>query len=120
MNIELLCKFIKDPSTESLEAIEQELQVQALIKGDDFDIEAEREKLLLNDSGNFEYAPMVIGLDGVASFNMVDEEHVCVRFHDTTKYNFKITYQQFKAVYQTVTGLIIHDFTNPAQLNIKD
>lgn len=110
--IKLLCRYQKDSSDKDSKAIEEELKIQEVIQGDKFDKDIEREKLV-KAKGSYEYGPMVLNLKDVCMANSVDEEHTVLRFYNGVAYTFKISFDIYEAAYQAMTGLIVHDFTEP-------
>lgn len=110
MIIELLCRFSKVLSEKENSELEEELSIQELIKGGDFDKIIEKDKLL-STKVSHEYVSTVLDLKDVAMFNSSDETHTTIRLYNGAIFNFKIGYDNFKAIYQTLTGKIINSFT---------
>jgi hypothetical protein len=117
MIIELLCRFNRDINESELKDLTQELEIEALIKGNDFDLQKEKDKILENNK-LFDYSPMVINLKDVFTFNLVDDLHTCIRFYNNISFTFKIEYNNFRTVYQTITGRLITDLIT--ELNAED
>lgn len=109
--IELLCRYNKESGDEIAKSIELELDTQAIIQGDKFNREVEKEKLI-KSSNAFDYGPMMFNLKDVSGANHVDKRHTHITFYTMPGRTFKINYEQFKALYQTLLLVIINDFTN--------
>ena len=110
MIIELLCRYFKDPDDEVLESINDELRTQELIQGESFNKSKEYNKLL-KEHKCYEYGPFMLNLLDVKFANHVDKDHVALRFDDGNMFIFKIGYEEFKTVYQTLTAVVITSFT---------
>lgn len=115
MMIELMCRYPKaQEQDEDLNSqIEAQLKTISIIQGDDYDEKKEREKVL-KELGviPFEYGPFTLDIEDIKSFNLANEQHTCLRFHDGTAYTFLIDYEKFRAIYQTLSGKAINDFSN--------
>ena len=113
MVIELLCRYPKDPASEDFSQFDEELDLMAVIQGDNFNREKERNKLIKKENvDKFEYGPFSFDLKDIVSFNMVDADHTCVRMYGNVGYVFKINYDEFRTIYQTLSGRVINDFSN--------
>lgn len=110
MMIELLCRYAKKLTPDEEQEIELLLNTQAIIDGDDFDKVSAREKLLSERGDLFEYGEFTFNLKDVMSFNLVDSKHTCIRFYNGAIYTYKIDYESFRSIYQTLTGTLINDF----------
>lgn len=114
MIIKLLCRYSKTPNREEDEELNNELNIQALIQGENFDKDKERDKILKgrgNKAPVYDYGPFIFDLKDVKQFNYVDRNHTCIRFYEGDTYTFKIQPQQFESIYSTVTGNVIMDLT---------
>lgn len=110
MIIELLCRFHKDPDDKTMDLINEELKTKELIQGDSFNKNKEYTKLL-KENKCYEYSEFILNLKDVKFVNSVDDEHVSLRFNDGNTLVFKIKYEEFKAIYQTLLGVLINNFT---------
>lgn len=117
--VKLLCRYQKSATDPHAKEIEQELDTLELIRGDKFNREEEREKLV-QTSQNFDYGSFCFNLKDVQTFNHVDEIHTCIRFYNATAYTFKIKFQIFEALYTTLLGVMINDFTETDKPNELD
>lgn len=110
MYLEVECRFVKPPSREDIELITEEILTKKLTNPDlNEDIERE---LLLDDLKNYDYGHMVINLSDVFSFNAVDDEHCTVRFTNGSSFTVRMSYNHFKACFNTVTQLKIFSGDN--------
>lgn len=110
MIIELLCRYRKDPDDEMHEYIEDELKTLSIVKGDSFDHEKEYNKLTKQNK-LYDYGPFLLNLKDVKFVNQVDKNHTLIRFNSGDMFVFKIQYEQFKLIYQSLTSYIIRDFS---------
>lgn len=111
MIIELNCRFIKEVDSKQINKIKEELDIQKLIKGDNFDYDKEKERLLKQDE-KYGYNPICFELKDVFLFTPVDSEHTCIKFYNNTTFTMKVKYDDFKNIYQSLQGTIINDFKN--------
>lgn len=109
MIIEVLCRFSRVLSVDESKHIDEEIKLQEVLQGNDFDSELEKEKMYA-ELGQFEYSAMVLDLKDVSCFNQSDKEHTTLRFYNNATYTIKLTYENFKSVYQTLTGKVINVF----------
>lgn len=106
----MLGRFMKEETSKVIRDIEEELETQELIKGDDFNYEQERNKLMRKHRA-FDYAPIVFNLKDVALFNYVDAQHTSVKMSIGLSYTFRITCAQFENLYEQFIGQPIRDYT---------
>lgn len=110
MIIKLLGRFTKDSTDHIASEIEQELDTQELIQGDAFNRAQERQRLIQRYKA-YDYVPIVFNLKDVALYNAVDAQHTSIKLYYNLSYTFRITLDQFTAVYQTFLGTTIKDYT---------
>ena len=109
MFVELLCRFLREPSEEEKKRIKEEKEYYEIIG----------EEYVYTESKNkYEYLPMSINIKDVSSFNFYDRANTCVRFYTGGIYVFKISYEDFKNIYVALSGTIVHDFSSPGSLKI--
>ena len=93
-----------------MESINDELRTQELIQGESFNKSKEYNKLLKHNKC-YEYGPFMLDLRDVKFANHVDSEHTALRFDDGNMFIFKIGYEEFKTVYQTLLATVITNYT---------
>jgi len=111
MIVELLCRYTKEIDEQVLAEIDEQLDTEELIKGDTFNRGKERSKLLKKYVSH-EYGPFIFNMLDIFSINYVDKDHVHVRFDNDTAFTFKIEYEYFRGIYQSLLGLVVNDFTD--------
>lgn len=109
MIVEFLCRYSEVVDENYLVGIEEELDTQEIIKGNKFNREKEKQKLLKGKKA-FEYGPVMFDLDDVETANSVDEEHTAIKFYSGVMRIIKFNYEEYKAVYQTMTSKLISSF----------
>lgn len=110
MIVKFLCRFAKDDNTAELKELEKELDVEAIINPD-FDKNKERELRMRKSKNAFDYGPMTLNLRDVATSNIVDKDHTCLRMYNGQIFVIKLSYEKFEHIYQTLTGFVVTDFT---------
>lgn len=110
MVVRMLGRFTKEKNDQVSQDIEEELDTQEIISGDEFNREAERIKLIRKHNA-FDYTPLTFNLKDVMMYNLVDRAHTNVKFYGSPSFTFKITEEQFAYVYQMFMGINIMDFT---------
>lgn len=108
MNVEFLCRFLKQPSRDVLDEIDEYLHNQKLIRND-FDVDHERNKLLFKRDDKYEYSPLSFDLKDVKMSNSADDEHTYLRFYGGEQFVIKCDYETFKNMYQFFNGSLIHN-----------
>lgn len=111
MIVRMLGRFLKDNSDEVNKQIEEELDTRDLLSKSDFDRGAERQRLIRKYSA-YDYIPITFNLKDVMHYNVVDTNHVNVKFYGGTGYIFKISEEKFSSIYQMMLGCTIMDFTS--------
>lgn len=115
MIVRMIGRFLKEKSDSISREIEDELDTQELINGDNFNRDEERNKLIIKHKA-FDYTPIVFNLKDVMLYNRVDTNHTSVKFYNAPGYTFKITELQFSYIYQMFLGCNIMDFTQGTKL----
>lgn len=115
-SIELLCRYPKSLDDATMKEIDEELYNIELIQGDKFDRNKEYDKLTKGNKKAYEYGPFMLSLHDVMSVNEVDNDHICVRFKNGSMFVFKKSYEEFIAIYQTVLGVLVRNFTEKAKI----
>lgn len=110
MIVRMLGRFTKEKNDKLSQDIEEELDTQEIIGGDDFNREEARTKLIRKHNA-FDYTPLTFNLKDVMMYNLVDRYHTNVKFYGSPSFTFKITEEQFAYVYQMFLGINIMDFT---------
>lgn len=108
---------MKELSRDEIKEIDESLEIRKLVEPD-FDLKAERDTII-NSNIKFEYGPFVLNLKDVETFNLVDNNHTCIRLYSGKIYTFKIKHELFIALYQTLTGKLVQDFSNEDNINVK-
>ena len=98
MKIELLCRYT---DVKINKEVEEDIKTKRLIHGEDFDEEAEIEKLITT-----EYGAMVMDTKDVKVFNAVDKDHTCIRMYSGDIYTVMLNYDIFFDLYQSFHGMI--------------
>lgn len=107
MIIQLDCRYPKTLTKKEQSALDKELEFRSVVV-QDFNKNEETEKFLEeNNYPKYEYGPFVFSLKDISKFNLVDENHICIRFYGGEVYVFRISFEQFKIIYQNLTGNII-------------
>lgn len=113
MIVELLCRFTKEISEEELTELKDEIEIQRLVKGDE-----NYGENLIQSKRSYEYASMMVNLQDIMFSNPVDEAHTCIRFYGGSVFTYKINFDEFKSIYQSLLGKVIHDFTSVEELKL--
>lgn len=118
--VKLLCRYSKDVDDEATEEINNELYIISVNKGDKFNENEERAKLV-KEKKAYDYGPMVFNLRDVSKFNHIDNNHTHIRFYgEPMGYTFKINHMQFEVLYQSLLGgMMINDFTQLQEVKPK-
>lgn len=111
-NVRMLARYARALSTKETKFIEKELETQEIIKGDKFNADTEREKVIKqNKISPYEYGGMGFDLKDVARWNYVDDKHTCIEFYGGRTVVFKINMQEFEIILQSLLSIIVNDFT---------
>lgn len=119
VKVELLCRYSKDAGSEVYKEIELALDTEEIIKGDKFDRDKARERMLKTNKNIFEYGSMVIDLKDISSYNSVDKYHTHVAFYNGRSFTYKVPFEIFKDLYQSLMSVLIHDFTDLSKYQEK-
>ena len=105
--LELSCRYSKTLDPVVQQELEDSLETQRLILGDNYNETIAKDNFLKSIGQKYEYGPFTFNLKDVVGFNAIDEEHTAIRFYNSMVYVFKINYEEFKIAYQEISGMLV-------------
>lgn len=110
MIIEVLCRYNQTEDS-TLKLINEALDTERIIQGDNFDEYKERNKLVKQYQA-YDYGPMCINLKDVFIFSYIDNDHTAIKLYGGSAFNIKLNYTNFKNIYQTLLSTVVNSFTD--------
>lgn len=103
------CRFQVDSNDPVFKELEEDMDSRELVDSN-FDRDAARDAYI-KDNEIYEYQPLLIDMKDIATANPVDKKHTSIRLYTGSGYIVQLSFFKFIAIYQTLTGIVISDFS---------